>query len=154
MLYERCQVKMSFLNIKDSKKRDAIVAEYLETMHRLKERNLQERAHDFQLKNEIVKSAAPIVESTKASTAAITKELKPIQDEMKAMNTSIQAITKQKEADEKEDMIHELDAAVAHLYGLSESQLRHIFETFHVGWDYEDRLASTIDHYHRLESKI
>ena len=93
MLYERCQVKMSFLNIKDSKKRDAIVAEYLETMHRLKERNLQERAHDFQLKNEIVKSAAPIVESTKASTAAITKELKPIQDEMKAMNTSIQAIT-------------------------------------------------------------
>ena len=58
------------------------------------------------------------------------------------------------EADEKEDMIHELDAAVAHLYGLSESQLRHIFETFHVGWDYEDRLASTIDHYHRLESKI
>jgi hypothetical protein len=58
------------------------------------------------------------------------------------------------EADEKEDMIHELDAAVAHLYGLSESQLRHIFETFHVGWDYEDRLASTLDHYHRLESKI
>jgi hypothetical protein len=58
------------------------------------------------------------------------------------------------EADGKEDMIHELDAAVAHLYGLSESQLRHIFETFHVGWDYEDRLASTLDHYHRLESKL
>jgi hypothetical protein len=58
------------------------------------------------------------------------------------------------EADEKEDMIHELDAAVAHLYGLSESQLRHIFETFHVGWNYEDRLVSTLDHYHRLESKL
>ena len=52
----------------------------------------------------------------------------------------------------KEDMLHELDAAVPHLYGLSESQLRHIFETFHVGWDYEDRLASTLDHYHRMES--
>lgn len=58
------------------------------------------------------------------------------------------------ENNEKEDMIHELDAAVAHLYGLSESQLRHIFETFHVGWDYGDRLASTLDHYHRLESKL
>ena len=58
------------------------------------------------------------------------------------------------EPDEKEDMIHELDAAVAHLYGLSESQLRHVFETFHVGWDYEDRLVSTLDHYHRLESKL
>ena len=58
------------------------------------------------------------------------------------------------EPDEKQDMINELDAAVAHLYGLSESQLRHIFETFHVGWDYEDRLVSTLDHYRRLEVKI
>jgi hypothetical protein len=58
------------------------------------------------------------------------------------------------EPDEKEDMIHELDAAVAHLYGLSEQQLRHIFETFHVGWDYEDRLKATIRHYRRLENSI
>ena len=33
-------------------------------------------------------------------------------------------------------MIHELDAVVAHLYGLNEAQLVHIFETFHEGWDY------------------
>ena len=58
------------------------------------------------------------------------------------------------EPDEKEDMIHELDAAVAHLYGLSEPQLRHIFETFHVGWDYENRLMNTLEHYRRLESKV
>ena len=35
-------------------------------------------------------------------------------------------------------MIHELDAVVAHLYGLSEPQLFHIFKTFHEGWDYQD----------------
>ena len=29
---------------------------------------------------------------------------------------------------------------VAHLYGLSEPQLVHIFETFHEGWHYEARL--------------
>lgn len=40
------------------------------------------------------------------------------------------------EATEKEDHIHELDAVVAHLYGLSARQLVHIFETFHEGWDY------------------
>ena len=51
-------------------------------------------------------------------------------------------------ADEKEDMIHELDAVVAHLYGLSEPQLVHIFETFHVGWDYGDRLNGVLRHYH------
>lgn len=52
--------------------------------------------------------------------------------------------------DEKEDMIHELDAAVAHLYGLRESHLVHIFETFHEGWDYQDRLEATLKHYGAL----
>ena len=50
-------------------------------------------------------------------------------------------------ADEKEDMIHQLDAVVAHLYGLSEPQLVHIFETFHEGWDYEERLQGVLGHY-------
>ncbi len=49
--------------------------------------------------------------------------------------------------DEKNDMIHELDAIVAHLYGLNEKQLIHIFETFHVGWDYEERLRATLKHF-------
>lgn len=48
---------------------------------------------------------------------------------------------------EKDDMIHELDAVVAHLYGLSEAQLAHIFETFHEGWDYQNRLDSVLCHY-------
>ncbi len=49
--------------------------------------------------------------------------------------------------DEKDDLIHELDAVVAHLYGLTEQHLRHIFETFHEGWDYAARLEATIAHY-------
>ncbi len=49
-------------------------------------------------------------------------------------------------ADEKDDMIHELDAVVAHLYGLSEKHLVHIFETFHEGWDYGARLRTTLQH--------
>ncbi|MYD57541.1 MAG: hypothetical protein F4246_11075 [Rhodothermaceae bacterium] len=47
----------------------------------------------------------------------------------------------------KEDHIHELDAVVSHLYGLSESQLIHIFETFHEGWDVESRLSSVMHYY-------
>jgi hypothetical protein len=50
-------------------------------------------------------------------------------------------------ADERDDMIHELDAVVALLYGLSEHHLRHIFETFHEGWDYQARLKSTLKHF-------
>ena len=56
-------------------------------------------------------------------------------------------------ADEKEDMIHELDAVVAHLYGLSESQLVHIFETFHEGWNYQDRLNGVLRHLREWRSR-
>ena len=52
--------------------------------------------------------------------------------------------------DEKEDMIHELDATVAHLYGLEEDQLVHVFETFHEGWDYSTRLDRVLGHFHRI----
>ena len=54
--------------------------------------------------------------------------------------------------DEKQDMIHELDAVVAHLYGLTKTHLVHIFETFHKGWDYHDRLDATIAHYQRWKA--
>lgn len=49
--------------------------------------------------------------------------------------------------DEKQDMIAELDAVVAHLYGLNERQLVHVFETFHEGWDYEPRLKAVLRYY-------
>ncbi len=51
------------------------------------------------------------------------------------------------DAAEKDDMIAELDAVVAHLYGLSESHLTHIFETFHEGWDCQPRLKAVLAHY-------
>lgn len=55
--------------------------------------------------------------------------------------------------DEKQDMIEELDAAVAHLYGLDEKDLRHIFETFHEGWEFEPQLEATLKHFHRLKGR-
>ena len=48
---------------------------------------------------------------------------------------------------QKKDHIHELDAVVAHLYGLKEKHLVHIFETFHEGWDYRERLKETLKHF-------
>jgi hypothetical protein len=53
----------------------------------------------------------------------------------------------------KEDMIHELDAVVAHLYELTEDHLNHVFETFHVGWDYNARLDATLKHFRNWEGK-
>lgn len=56
--------------------------------------------------------------------------------------------------DEKEDLIHELDAVVAHLYGLTEQHLRYVFETFHEGWGYAARLEATLLHYRAWRSRL
>ena len=49
--------------------------------------------------------------------------------------------------DQEQDHIRELDAVVAHLYGFTGSQLVHIFETFHEGWDHEEHLRATLRHF-------
>jgi hypothetical protein len=52
---------------------------------------------------------------------------------------------------EREQMIFELDAVVAHLYGLNKAQLTHIFETFHKGWDYQGRLEGVLRYFREWE---
>jgi hypothetical protein len=51
---------------------------------------------------------------------------------------------------EKNALIAELDALVAHLYGLNRSQVEHVFATFHRGWDYKPRLAEVLKYYDSL----
>jgi hypothetical protein len=43
-----------------------------------------------------------------------------------------------------------LDAAVSHAYGLDSDDIRVMFETFHVGWDFTSRLAAVLDHVEEL----
>ncbi len=58
------------------------------------------------------------------------------------------------EANAKAHQIHELDAVVAHLYGLTEPQVVHIFQTFHEGWDYAERLTATLNHFHVWKKRL
>ncbi len=58
------------------------------------------------------------------------------------------------EEHEKQELICELDALAGHLYGLDESDLVHVFETFHEGWDCEPQLKRTLAHYHTWRKKI
>ena len=47
---------------------------------------------------------------------------------------------------EKNDLIEELDAVVALLYGLDDADLSVIYDTFHTGADYSDRCRRVIEH--------
>ncbi len=51
--------------------------------------------------------------------------------------------------DEFQQSIAELEALVATMYGLNERQLRHIFETFHRGWQYEGDLECTLSFFNQ-----
>ncbi|WP_197030125.1 hypothetical protein [Cellulomonas sp. URHE0023] len=53
----------------------------------------------------------------------------------------------------KDDLIAELDALVALLYGLTEEQLTQVFATFHRGWDYQPRLAAVLAHFRNWGSE-
>ena len=52
--------------------------------------------------------------------------------------------------DTKQDLICELDACVAHLYGLDEDDLAVIYETFHEKTDYSERHAAVLEHFRRI----
>ena len=69
---------MSFLNIEDPKKRDAIVNDYLATVKRLQQKNLNEKAEDLVRQEDIERALEPVVRSTGKSTETITNELIPI----------------------------------------------------------------------------
>ncbi len=56
--------------------------------------------------------------------------------------------------EKKNNMIYELDAVVAHLYGLSQKQLIHIFETFHRTGDYQSRLTAVLKYYNLWKKKL
>ena len=85
-----------------------------------------------------------------AHAASLSARLATPDDRFDEWASHFRLEPRQLAADEKDDHIHELDAAVAHLYGLDERDLAHIFESFHEGRDYSDRLDLTLKHFRKL----
>jgi len=56
--------------------------------------------------------------------------------------------------DAQMELIHELDAVVAHLYGLTPEHVEVIFETFHDNWDHESRLTAVLEWYDEWNERL
>ena len=54
-----------------------------------------------------------------------------------------------KSQSEKEDLVAELDAVVAHLYGLDTDDLKVIWDTFHTTVDHLPNFEAVLDHFER-----
>lgn len=91
-------------------------------------------------------------DSTRRRVEQIAGRLAAVDDRFaewaRAVGVPVASVTDDKT---KNDLIAELDAAVAVLYGLDEADLRVIYTTFHEGADYTERLAAVTEHFRRLQ---
>ena len=82
---------MSFIDIKDPKNRDQIVADYVATIRRVQQRNEDEKSAGLARQVELERTFKPIVKATEKSTRAITEHLNPIHDELKRVSEKLTA---------------------------------------------------------------
>ena len=66
---------MSFLNITDAKKRDEIVADYIATVRKIKERNENEKLVGLSRTAELEQTYQPIIQSQEASAEKISQAI-------------------------------------------------------------------------------
>ena len=100
---------MSFLKLRDPKKRDLIVNEFLKTKKNIQENLLSERLGDISEQRELSKLFKPITESQKETKESLVQELKPITEGLKELpaiaypHPQLQAIAAPPEGDEDDE---------------------------------------------------
>ena len=80
---------MSFLNIKDLRKRDALVTDYLAIKKRIKKRNLEDRSDFIDQQRHLEQEYEPVVASNKEMAEKITEQLIPIKQDLNQLNALI-----------------------------------------------------------------
>ena len=76
---------MSFLNIKDKRKRDETIKDYLALKKRLQLRNMEERTNFIDHQRDLEEQYAPVVASNEQMTDNITEQLIPIKDQIQQL---------------------------------------------------------------------
>ena len=77
---------MAFIDIKDPRQRDKLVADYLNTIKHVQQQNEDERAVGLAIQVDLETTFNPVIKATEKSTKAITKELIPLREEIKNIN--------------------------------------------------------------------
>lgn len=80
----------------------------------------------------------------RARVVEVTGRLAAVDDRYTEWATQVGVPVGSVEPGEREDLLVELDALVAHLYGLDEDDLRVVYSTFHPTWDHEPFMEAVI----------
>ena len=81
---------MSFIDIKDPRKRDEIVADYLSIIKRVQQRNEEERSASLTRQAQLETTFNPIIKATETAAKTISRELKPLHEELKTVSNKIE----------------------------------------------------------------
>ena len=80
---------MSFLNIKDLRKREAMIKDYLATKERIKKRNLDDRSDSIDYQRHLEQEYEPVVASNREMSEKITEQLIPMKQDLNQLNALI-----------------------------------------------------------------
>ena len=113
---------MSFLKIKDPKKRDLIVEEFLKTKRNIQDNFLSDRLGDITTQRELSKLFKPITEIQKDTKESLVSELKPIKESLKELPAitfpqlqAIEAASPEEDEEEEEEGVMRV-GKIAHRY--------------------------------------
>ena len=116
---QEISVRMSFLDITDAKKRDKIVADYVATIRKIKERNENEKLVGLSKTAELEQTFQPIIKSQEASTEKISQAIAPLKEKIQNLDKSS---LEYEEGSQLERLIHRIkigDKTVDSTFGIT-----------------------------------
>ena len=125
---------MSFLKIRDPKKRDLIVDEFLAMKKNIQNSFISERLGDISAQRELKKFFKPITETQKDIKETLVKEIKPITESIRELPAvpQLQAIAPppqdEEDAEEEESMMRV--GKIAHQYLSEYAAKQNVDKTF------------------------
>jgi hypothetical protein len=98
---------MSFLNITDPKRRDALVREYATSLQTIQQRNRNERLQNTTDERELTKIFSPMVKANEAVSTTVKNEINPLKRDLLSLTDSIKENTREQKRIKKEKLEEE-----------------------------------------------
>ena len=80
IIYSYYKKKMSFIKVKDPRKREELIRDFIETRKRIKDNFIAKKVGEAEYQTGLTKLFKPVTETQKATTEKITQELLPIKE--------------------------------------------------------------------------
>ena len=89
IIYSYYKKKMSFIKVKDPRKREELIRDFIETRKRIKDNFIAKKVGEAEYQTGLTKLFKPVTETQKATTEKITQELLPIKEGIEKLSGAI-----------------------------------------------------------------